>query len=372
MKKLLPLILILALMVCLLSFQVSAETEGGFTYTVTDGKATITGYTGSATELTIPSTLGGCPVTSIGDYAFRGRTSLTSVTIGDSVTKIGWNAFRDCSSLTSVTIGDSVTSIVDDAFYDCVNLTSVYITDIVAWCNINFGNNGSNPLFYAGNLYLNNALVTDLVIPNNVTSIGISSFRGCTSLTSVTIGDSVTEIGRTAFYGCSSLTSVTIPDSVTTINGGTFSGCTALEEITIPVSMFSISDNAFIDVPLKTVHYAGTEEQWNKIDLNNNACFATAEIKFTQPETSPEETPNQTPGETTPEQNKPEETTPEENQPDQTQPTTAEKNEQPGEETKGLPTVAIVLISGFVGILLGILLGAGGMYLLITKIKKSA
>ena len=170
------------------------------------------------------------------------------------------------------------------------------------------------------------------------------------------------------FDGCTGLTSVVISEGTTFIETKAFSGCTALEEITIPVSMFSIADDAFKDVPLKTVHYAGTEEQWNKIDLNNNACFATAEIKFTQPETTPEETPNQTPGENTPEQNKPEETTPEENQPDQTQPTTAEKNEQQGEETKGLPTFAVALISGFVGILLGI----GGTILFIKMRKKTA
>ena len=147
-------------------------------------------------------------VTTIGNRAFDGCSSLTSVTIGDGVTKIGWLAFGDCSSLTSVTIGDSVTTIGNEAFRACSSLTSV-------------------------------------TIPDSVTKIGYCAFYICYDLTSVTIGDSVTTIGHSAFYNCSSLTSVTIPDSVTTIGYAAFEGCSSLTSVTIGDSVTTIGDYAF-------------------------------------------------------------------------------------------------------------------------------
>ena len=150
-------------------------------------------------------------VTSIGYYAFRDCSSLKSVVIGDSVTSVGEYAFAYCSKMTSVVIGDSVTRIGEYAFVGCSKMTSVYITDIAAWCKISFAASSANPLHYAGNLYLNNELITDLVIPDGVTSIGNYAFRNCSSLTSVEIPDSVTSIGDSAFRGCSSLTEITLP-----------------------------------------------------------------------------------------------------------------------------------------------------------------
>ena len=147
-------------------------------------------------------------VTAIGDYAFYGCTSLTSVTIPDSVTSIGNRAFYNCISLTSVTIPDSVTAIGNYTFYYCESLTSVTIGD-------------------------------------SVTSIGDYAFQSCRSLTSVTIPDSVTSIGDYAFQSCRSLTSVTIPDSVTTIGDYTFSYCESLKSVTIVDSVPTIGEGAF-------------------------------------------------------------------------------------------------------------------------------
>ena len=184
-------------------------------------------------------------VTSIGERAFFGCKGLTSVVIGNSVTSIGSDAFYNCSGLTSIEIPNSVTCIGSYAFAGCSGLKEVYIKDLSAWCKIDFGNSSANPLYYAGNLYLNGELLTALVIPNSFTSIGSYTFYNCTALTSVEIPSSVTSIGDYAFCDCSGLTSVEIPSSVTSIGSYTFFGCTGLTSVEIPNSVTSIGDFAF-------------------------------------------------------------------------------------------------------------------------------
>jgi hypothetical protein len=191
------------------------------------------------TSIEIPNS-----VTSIGQSAFSGCNGLTSIEIPNSVTSIGQSAFSGCNGLTSIEIPNSVTSIGGSAFSYCSGLTSVHISDLEAWCKISFSSS-SNPLSFAGHLFLNGAEITDLVIPNSVTSIGGYAFSGCSGLTSITIPNSVTSIGEYAFSGCSGLTSVTIPNSVTSIGGSAFSGCSGLTSVTIPNSVTSIGEYAF-------------------------------------------------------------------------------------------------------------------------------
>ena len=188
-------------------------------------------------------------VTSIGDEAFYGCTSLTSVTIPNSVTSIGDYAFAYCSGLTSVTIPNSVTSIGDYAFAYCRGLTSVTISNSVTSI-------GSSAFAECSGL-------TSVTIPNSVTSIGSNAFEYCTGLTSVTIPNSVTSIGDDAFYYCTGLTSpvynahvfafmptsysgaYTIPDGIESIAGGAFYGCSSLTSVTIGNSVTSIGWGAF-------------------------------------------------------------------------------------------------------------------------------
>ena len=211
------------------------------TYAVTD-------YTGTATEVVIPSVYNGKAVTSIGYEAFSGCDSLTSVTFGENsqLTSIGYEAFSGCDSLTEVIIPDSVTLIGHSVFYDCESLTSVTFGE-----NSQLTSIGGYAFRYCDSL-------TEIVIPDSVTSISPYAFLICKNLTDITIEENNTvyksidgnlyskdgttliqyAIGKTA-------TSFTIPDSVTSINGWAFYYCDSLTEIVIPDSVTSIGDNAF-------------------------------------------------------------------------------------------------------------------------------
>ena len=174
-------------------------------------------------------------------------TDITSCHIHEKTRFIHSAAFVNCTELTEVTIPSNVIKIGLVAFEKCISLKAVNISDVEAWCKIKFDSlsDTSNPLVYAGNLYLNGNLVTELIIPQTVTTIENSAFLNCTSITSVTIPESVTYIGNFAFRNCSSLTSVTISGSVTSIGYSAFQNCSSLTSVTIPDSVKSIGNYSF-------------------------------------------------------------------------------------------------------------------------------
>ena len=231
-------------------------------------------------------------MTEIGGRAFSGCSSLTSITIPECVTSIGYYAFSGCSSLTSITIPEGVTEIERDAFNGCSSLTAVHISSVEAWYKISFNNVSSNPLHFAHNLYLNGELVTELVIPEGLTSIGEYTFNGCSSLTSITIPESVTEIGHSAFSGCVSLKEVVIEDgnealtlgdnrifsdSYSYTTTGLFDDC-PLEcvylgrNLTYSTSPFNDDDNTLVSV---TIGDCVTEIQQS---LFRNCCSSLKEL----------------------------------------------------------------------------------------------
>lgn len=192
--QVLAMILSLALMLSLAVLPAAAETSGDYGYSILDdGTVEITYYSGSDTEIVIPSKLDDKKVTSIALYAFSDHLDITGITIPNSVTKIGTGAFANCAGLKSISIPDSVTSISDEMFSSCNSLESI-------------------------------------TIPDSVKSIGACAFSYCYSLENITIPDGVKKIEHEAFLYCTDLTSIAIPDSVTSIGFDAFYGC---EKMTI-------------------------------------------------------------------------------------------------------------------------------------------
>lgn len=219
-------------------------TEGNYEYTVLeDNTVEIKKYMGSETEVTIPATLGGKKVTSIGEMAFNDCLELKNVTIPDSVTSIQDYAFQGCSALRIIAIPDSVTSIQDYAFSSCSSLISVTIpasvTDI-----------GCNPfarcselasiVVDTGNTVYDSRNNCNAIIEKETNRL----ISGCKK---TTIPESVLGIGDSAFEGCLGLTNVTIPENVVYIGNNPFAACVGLISVTIPKSVVYIGKNPFVD-----------------------------------------------------------------------------------------------------------------------------
>ncbi len=271
----------------------------------------------------------GDSVTTIGYCAFYNCTSLEKVTIGKSVTEIGTDAFSYCTGLTEIyfnaakakmqssssgtfddlgkntsgtklIIGKGVTEIPDGlfdikqsdvinnitsvefedgsacasvgkyAFTDCANISSVSVPSLEFWFGLSYTFASDIPTYHGADLYIDGALVEDLVIPKEITSIPYSAFINCTSirslsfeegskiesiqndafngcinLESISLPEGITYVGERAFAKCTSLKNVSIPGTVPSIKAATYYGCTSLEEVVIPDTVAAIGDGAF-------------------------------------------------------------------------------------------------------------------------------
>lgn len=246
---------------------------GESSYSITSSKFVIDA------DVVIPAYHGNLPVVEIKDSAFAEKKTMQSVFIPDTVTKIGSDAFLSCSKLTKVVMGKNVKEIAVRAFNLCP-LTEVHVDDLAAWCNID----GTNGLLNTAKLYVRGREVTDLVIPDGVTSLKYGAFKGA-SITSLHIGKDVTSINYGAFQNCKNLSRITvdsrntafraennclieiatntvilgcknsfIPKNIAAIGDYAFY-CAELECVTIPNSVTTIMPSAFSGCNLTSVNF---------------------------------------------------------------------------------------------------------------------
>ena len=186
-------------------------------------------------------------VTTIKEWAFL-NCSIQKVLLPNTLLYIGEHAFDGCIKLTSISFADSIKSIGEDAFVGCENLCKVQISDIAAWCRIKFHgdpmNCYANPLIYAKQLYLENAEIKDLSIPEGVEDISSSAFCGYENLTSITFPHSLKTIGNCAFNWCSGLSCITIQGGLRYVYSSAFNGC-CVRKIIIKDGTMNIPDGVF-------------------------------------------------------------------------------------------------------------------------------
>lgn len=201
---------------------VTKYTSGDYQYTLNeDGKATITKYTGTESNITIPKQFGNHEVTMIGSQSFKDNTSLEKIEISTNISTIDWMAFAGCTNLGEV----------------------------------------------------------DFAEPSKIEELPFELFVNCSNLTTINIPSSVKEIKPLCFAGCAALTHVVIPEGVELIGRQAFSECTKLQSIIIPSSIVESGIPSGGDTPIKgvakgafwkcdnlsKVYYNGTQEQWNNI-----------------------------------------------------------------------------------------------------------
>ncbi len=229
-------------------------------------------YCSKITEIVIPDS-----ITVIPNSLLASCRLLEKVTFSDKITEIGISAFSDCASLTEIDIPETVQSIGRSAFYNC-NLTSIAIPEGVTsidnstfrYCSKLEEVSLPESLTSIGSdAFSDCSSLNGIVLPENLTVIDDYAFRNCKKLESITVPEGVTSINDGVFIGCTSLAEVVIPEGVTSIGSSAFSKC-ALTEITVPESVTSIGANAFSDCTnLDTVIYAGTEEDWEEIAIDD-------------------------------------------------------------------------------------------------------
>ncbi len=297
------LLLILAVFFAFWGFTSAYAAESDFTFS----NGTITAYTGTDTNVVIPETINGEPVTGINYKVFRNNSKITSVTIPGSIKAIDERSFEYCTALTSVTLSEGLTSIADYAFAHASKLASISIPSTVTtigdsafrWCSLSGGVTLNEGLVSLADYAFAETNITKLALPSTLESFGLQAIYNCTNMTTVSVNSSnkyfsvlsgilynknqtevvacppglsassislpstVTNIRERAFQGCTKIAGLNIPEGVTVLNSSVIMGCSALKKMTIPESLTYI--NIPLGVNLTSVTYNGSEAQWNNI-----------------------------------------------------------------------------------------------------------
>lgn len=260
-------------------------------------------------EVTLPSSL-----TMIGDYGFYRCENLTSIAFPDSLTEIGEFSFAYCFALKQFNISsnlefigygalDEMTEleefivsprntqyrVIEGSLYNYASTTLIRVPQTKKTIMIpNFVTTIGSGAFYKcqeiTQLQLPNKLetieqhafyfmnqVTKLDIPTSVTTIEASAFDTMEQLTSITLPDSIISLADNLFAHCTNLSEVNLPKNLETIGKETFYSCESIVDITFPVSLKEVGYHAFeLCSNLKSIHYNGTEAQFNKISLRDS------------------------------------------------------------------------------------------------------
>ena len=229
-------------------------------------KTTLVKYTGTATSVSIPST-----VKTIGAEAFAGNTTLTSISVGDNVTEIEYGAFKDCSYLGSIKLPDSLTSIGNGAFSNNTSLKSITLpknlktlgSGVFAGCDklsyIEISKDNTEFVFEKNALYNKDKTIlycytegaksTSYAMPDSVTDIEQYAFWGNDSLQEILLSANLKQIPSYAFSNCRNLLAISIPYSVKNIDAKAFDNCISLQKAIIPGSVSYIHSSAFDGCP---------------------------------------------------------------------------------------------------------------------------
>lgn len=241
-----------------------ATARAQFTFATNAGALTVTGYIGSDSEVTVPSTVNGMPVKQIGTHAFYNLPGLISIQMPASVTNYQANAFVNCTNLLAIYFQGiapvSMAPVAAGVFSGTPRATLYYLAGAAGWTKkidglpiVQWDPQVLNQLICT----TNNGLITviayagpggSVVLPATfhgwpVTSVGSGAFLNSVNLTGLTIAATVTNVGNVAFAGCTALTSIVIPNNIA--GSGVFSNCTALTNVTLPTNITRIAEAQF-------------------------------------------------------------------------------------------------------------------------------
>ncbi len=270
MKKVIAIMLALSVCLCVFSAVLPsfALSNADFTYEIIDDSAVITGYTGSATAVTVPAQIDGLNVSKINDFAFQGNTKITSLTVSEGVSDIGSSAFQDCTALETISLPDTIIHIGENAIYN-----TAYYNDETNWKikktqtgssseNIGVGSgNGDGQILWEDisaqvleYLYLDKNLIKvklegSYSVKYGTLVIADGAFAGNKKAIDVSLPKSIVAIGCNAFAGCESLKNIRNLNYAKYIGDNAFANCFALEEFDLSPSV-EVKSNAFTNTGL--------------------------------------------------------------------------------------------------------------------------